>query len=90
MIRVNAPKYLHLPPQVLWFDLEDIQMGVGMYAGYLMLGHWILLVATLPMMIFFRHLKKSKPRGFVSHFLFGIGLKRLNGYPSASTRVFHE
>lgn len=90
MIRVNAPKYLHLPPQILWFDTEDISIGVGIYAAYLMLGHWMLAVAVIPTMIFFRHIKKSQSRGFISHFLFGLGIKSMSGYPSASTREFHE
>lgn len=87
---VRVPKYLHLPPQVLWFDLEDIQIGAGVYFAYLMMGHWLLLLLVPVVMVGFRHLKKTQPRGFVAHYLFGFGLKRLSGYPSASARVFHE
>lgn len=35
MATARVPRYLHLPMQILWFDLEDIAVILACYAGWL-------------------------------------------------------
>jgi len=89
-MRARVPRYLHLPLQVLWFDMEDIGVILVMYVFWLMLDHWFGLVLLVFVPYWFKKLKESKPRGYLRHVLYRYGFQKLKAYPSPASRVFHE
>lgn len=89
-MRARVPRYLHLPLQVLWFDMEDIGVILVMYVFWLMIDHWSGLVLLVLVPRLFMSVKANKPRGFLRHILYRYGFAKLKDYPSPQTRVFHE
>ena len=89
-MRARIPRYLHLPIQLLWFDIEDIGLMLSLYALYLIVDSvWVLgLLVVVPWA--FKLIKAEQPRGFLRHLLYRYGFAKLPGYPSPQIRVFWE
>ena len=51
-----------------------------------MVSIWI--VVALPWLVM--TIKAEKPRGYLRHVLYGIGLQKLEHYPRPDIEVFHE
>lgn len=83
------PQYLHQPLQVLWFDIYEIYLLVGLYLASLILGGfmWVVLVAAPIILI---PEKRKANRGALRHLLYWIGWDNLCGYPDSSAKKFHH
>lgn len=90
MERARVPRYLHLPMQILWFDLEDIGVILASYALWLVLDSWWLLPFVVLVPWLFKTVKADKPRGFLRHLLFAYGMQKLEGYPGPQVVRFDE
>lgn len=88
--RARVPRYLHLPIQILWFDMEDIGVILASYAVWLVLDSWLALPLVVLVPWLFMSLKADKPRGFLGHALYGLGIHRLTLYPPPDIEEFHE
>lgn len=83
------PQYLHLPLQILWFDIEIWSVVVVLYAICMVYGGWLWLI--LPIGVYaFIVVKRGKPRGFLRHLLYKAGIYKLDFYPPAHSRDHHE
>lgn len=89
-MRARVPRYLHLPVQVLWFDMEDIGLILVMYTLYLVLDSMYVLPFVVLVPYLFRSVKQSKPRGWLRHVLYRYGFVSLKGYPPPATRSYRE
>ena len=89
-MRARIPRYLHLPIQLLWFDIEDIGLLFCLYALYLIVDSPWMLLLLLVVPYAFKVIKAEQPRGFLRHALYRYGFARLRGYPSPQIRVFCE
>ncbi len=89
-MKVRIPKYLHLPLQILWFDLEDIGVIFAMYFFWLLVDHWICLVLLVVVPWAFKNVKGKMPRGYLKHLAFRLGFWKSKNYPPSSVTVFHE
>lgn len=86
---VRLPQYLHLPVQILWFDTHDIVvLIVGL--GFSLLLESILWIPIMATSIAIIVIKSKKPRGWILHSIYRLGLSRLKGYPLPSCRNFSE
>lgn len=89
-MRVRVPRYLHLPQQILWFDMEDLALMGCLYFLWLLVDHWAVLVLSVLAIWQFKSLKAEKPRGFVRHILYRYGFIKVKVYPSPTVKVFKE
>lgn len=89
-MRARVPRYLHLPVQILWFDMEDISIILVCYVFWMITDSWYVLPLVVLVPYLFKKVKQSKPRGFLRHMLYVYGFQKLEGYPSPQTRKFHE
>lgn len=89
-MRVRIPRYLHLPLQVLIFDMEDIGVMAAMYFLYLMVDHWIVLLMMVVVPYFFKSVKSKMPRGYLKHLAYRLGFWNSKNYPPTAVMVHHE
>jgi hypothetical protein len=87
---VRLPRYLHLPVQLLWFDMEDLAVLGVCYLMWLLFSSWLVapLIVVGPWL--FMRIKARRPRGFLRHQLYQYGFARLAGYPPPLTGRFEE
>lgn len=90
LARARVPRYLHLPMQVLWFDMEDIAVIIVSYVVWLLLDSFMLFPMVVLVPWLFKSAKADKPRGYLRHLLYAYGFQKLEGYPSPHTREFDE
>ena len=87
---VQFPQYLSKPYQVLWFEPDDMALLIA--AGYVFgakIGGWFwILVPIMP--IWYSHLKRNYPRGFIKHLGYFLGINSFKGYPSYFQKNFLE
>ncbi len=86
----RVPRYLHLPVQILWFDMEDIAIISASYALWLILDTWYALPLIVILPWLFKSAKTNKPRGFLRHLLYAYGVQKLTHYPPPHIEVFEE
>lgn len=89
MDEVRVLKHLHDPSQILWFDTTEAGIIVIFYVLAMLFDGiaWVLLLVGP---YWFISEKRSGNRGYVTQFLYYLGLKQLKGYPNASANVFSE
>jgi len=89
-MQVRIPRYLHLPLQILWFDMEEIGVIAGMYLLYLMIDS----AKVLPLLIIvpwaFKTVKARMPRGYLKHLAYRLGFWNSKSYPHTAVMVHHE
>ena len=91
MGRARVPRYLHLPVQVLWFDIEDIALGILAYVVFvLVIDKWWGYPMVVLVPYAFMSLKAGKPRGYLRHLLYSYGFQKLEGYPLPTVSKFEE
>jgi len=90
MNRERVPRYLHLPVQILWFDVEDIAIGIVMYVFAMVIDRWWVYPAVVLVPYLFMSLKAGKPRGYLRHLLYTYGFQKLEGYPLPTVTKFEE
>lgn len=90
MVGARVPRYLHLPVQIMWFDIEDIVLMILCYTVWLVIGNgWTLpLVVLVP--YWFISLKADMPRGYLQHLLYSYGFISMDVYPSPQAVEFVE
>lgn len=88
-MEVRLPQYLHLPVQLLWFDTHDIVVLMAALFFSLLLES-ILWIPIMGLAIAIIVIKSKRPRGWILHSIYRIGLARLKGYPLPSCRNFYE
>lgn len=86
----RVPRYLHLPIQILWFDVEDLGLIVVCYTLAMIVDSWYAAPIVVLVPYLFRTAKADKPRGFLRHALYAYGFQPLRRYPSPQVREFFE
>ena len=85
-----VPRYLHLPVQILWFDMEDIAILLASYSIWMVFSSWYVIPIVIGVPLMFMRIKSSKPRGFLQHALYQYGFASVKGYPPPMTDRFEE
>jgi len=85
----SFPQYLSKPIQVLWFETDELILFVFTLTLALIYGKimWLIFLLT---QYFYTRTKRLKPRGFLKHILYMLGLIKLKNYPDYFEREFHE
>jgi len=86
----RVPRYLHLPVKILWFDMEDIAIGIVLYVLWLVIDQLYVLPLFGFMFYFYYKLKIRSPRGLIRHILYDLGFIKLSGYPTSRVIRFEE
>ncbi len=83
------PQYLSKPIQILWFETDELILFVFTLTLALIYGKimWIVFLVT---QYFYTRTKRLKPRGFLKHILYLLGLIKIKNYPDYFQREFHE
>jgi len=83
------PQYLSNPIQVLWFESDELAVIVFCFILAMLYGDlfWLLLFVGP---YTYSRTKKAKPRGYLFHLLYMIGLIKMRGYPDYFEQSFHE
>ncbi|BCO09250.1 hypothetical protein GF1_16260 [Desulfolithobacter dissulfuricans] len=83
------PQYLSNPIQVLWFESDELSIIVLFFVLAMIYGGlaWILFFAG-PYL--YSRSKKTKPRGYLFHLLYMIGLNKMKHYPEYFDKDFNE
>lgn len=83
------PQYLSKPIQVLWFETDELILGLFFLVLALVYGKlmWVIFFAS---QYFYISTKKRKPRGYLKHLLYMLGLAKMQGYPDYWQKDFHE
>ena len=85
----SFPQYLSKPVQVLWFEPDELILFMFTLTLALIYGKFMWLV-FLVTQFFYSRTKRLKPRGFLKHLLYLIGLIKIQNYPDYFQREFHE
>ena len=86
---VRVPQYLHRPPQLIWFDVQEVFVLCLAYLGILTLASWTWVFVVAAAWIAIR-VKRRKPRGYILHLFYRAGLFRMNHYPLPTAGKFYE
>ena len=83
------PQYLSKPIQVLWFESDELILSMFFFMLALIYGNlmWPIFFVS---QYFYVRTKKKKPRGYLKHLLYVLGLTKLSNYPDFWVREFHE
>lgn len=83
------PQYLSKPYQILWFEPDDLGIGLVFFALAMVYGgvFWI-PVFIVPWL--YSKVKNNYPRGFCKHCLYFAGIIKLDGYPTFFEKDFLE
>lgn len=83
------PQYLSRPIQILWFETDELVLGLFTLTLALIYGNIMWLVFLVSQYLYTRT-KRKNARGFLKHLLYALGLIQINGYPPYFEREFHE
>ncbi|KAB2890787.1 MAG: type IV conjugative transfer system protein TraL [Desulfobulbaceae bacterium] len=83
------PQYLSKPIQVLWFETDELVLGMFFFVLALVYGKfmWLLFFGS---QYFYIRTKKKKPRGYLKHLLYVLGLIKMKNYPEFLQKEYHE
>ena len=89
MEKVRFPQYLGAPPQLIWWESDELAVillfvGLAIEFGGLF---WVLPAAAV---LGLPRLKRGYPKGFLRHVFYFLGLTRLQGYPEYWDKEFLE
>lgn len=87
--KVRMPQYLHLPYQVLFFDLEDLIILL-MSLAFALIFHLGLLLLGSFLVFLNQKIKTNYPRGFLIHLLYRMGILTFYKYPFGFEKDFRE
>lgn len=75
--------------QVLWFDTTEVAILIMSYMLATTLGGlgWAFLFVVGP---FFISVKRSKPRGWINHYVYANGFMDIKAYPLPTQNRFYE
>jgi type IV conjugative transfer system protein TraL len=85
----EIPQYLHQPIKILWLDLDEVVLINILFMLAIIFGNifWLLLI-VLPYIM--SKMKKNKPRGFLRHYLYKIGVIDFKNVPPHFEKHFVE
>lgn len=83
------PQYLSDPPQILWFQPDDMMIFILGVTLALLFGGWFYLLAII-LPVSYMRIKKGSARGFLKHTLYYLGFVEIKGYPSSFSEEFTE
>jgi type IV conjugative transfer system protein TraL len=85
----DLPQYLHQPVKILWLDLDEMVLINILFMLAIIFGNifWLFLI-VLPYVV--SKTKKNKPRGFLKHYLYKVGVVDLKKAPPYFERKFVE
>lgn len=74
--QVQTPLYLDEIPSILGFDIDEFSVGSGIFFIFyeILNKQGLGLILALLFMFILKKLKSGKPRGYVQHFFYSLGL----------------
>ncbi len=89
MKKARFPLYISRPFQILWFEIDEIIIGVIFYLLTNIISIWFFpFIVAGPYC--FKSIKSSRPRGFIKHLFYMCGFARFKGYPIYFEKDFQE
>lgn len=83
------PQYIHLPLQFLWFDSEELMLIIVIYLSMMIFGIYAGVVG-IACLLYYMRLKRNKPRGYLGHLMYSIGLYKIKGCSNPFANRFYE
>lgn len=76
--------------QILWWEMDEAAMIFMMFSCALIFGGLLTWAAVFVVPWCYIKVKRRGARGYFKHFLYSLGLVKLDGYPSAFEKNFSE
>lgn len=89
-MQVDVPQYLSRPMCVLWFETDEIVVGLMTFIFAMAVGGFIPVIMALVIFLIYRNFRKKAGRGFLIHLPYMIGLKTFQGFPHSYVTKFEE
>lgn len=89
-MKVPIPQYLSKPMCVLWWETDEIIVGVMAFVFGLVIGGYVSLLLALGIFLAYRHFRKEAGRGFINHLPYILGFSSFKGFPHAYVDKFEE
>ena len=87
---VRVPQYLHLPVQVLFWDSHELALLIMAFTFSLILESLIFWAIFFGIAFVVIRIKRNRPRGWLLHIPYRLGLMRVKGYPLPTAKRFSE
>jgi type IV conjugative transfer system protein TraL len=88
---VRIPQYLSLPPRFIWFDMDDLLVGLVPILFAMLFNLSLLfsvITAGIAMALYIKNKEKAS-RGFLFHIYYMLGGK-FQGFESVHIRRYQE
>ncbi|MEM4619118.1 MAG: type IV conjugative transfer system protein TraL [Desulfurococcaceae archaeon] len=89
MHRFKVPQYLHLPYQVLFFELDDLLL-IMLFIFISVYFSFTIGLIILVFLIVYMKMKKRFGRGYLIHLFYAIGVMKFKGYPTYFEKRFYD
>ena len=88
---VKIPQYLSLPPRFVFFDLDDLMVGMSPMCLALLFNFNMIamIIISVGLMVIYMKNKSKASRGFLYHIYYMLGGKFI-GFESVHTRRYRE
>lgn len=84
------PRYMSAPPQILWFELDQIALAAICFTLALFQGGVVIWILFFAVQIIYAKTKNNRPRGFLQHLLYMLGFTKITLYPEYFDSDFYE
>jgi type IV conjugative transfer system protein TraL len=84
----KVPQFLSKPIQLVWFEIDEVCMGMLFFLVFLLFTNWFTTIALFVCPFLFSKYKKNFPQGFLGHIFYFIGFKELTNYPDSYVKKF--
>ena len=84
------PRYLSSPPQVLWWEMDELVLIVVFFGLATTIGGWQYVVGLFGAPYLFRKTKNKAENGYFKRILYVVGAGHLDGYPTHFEKKFQE
>lgn len=77
---IEIPRYLDSLPQFLWWELDELIVLIGLFAGGIAIGEliYVIVLGILPAMFYLGKFKREALEGGIYHAAYSMGALPLN------------
>lgn len=89
-MEVPIPQYLSKPMCVLWWETDELVVGMLSFAFAIFIGGLAPIGIATAVVYFYSRFRKTAGRGFIQHLPYILGFKVFEGFPHAYVTKFEE
>ena len=86
----DFPQYISSPIQILWWEMDQIVIAALSCTAAILQRGIIPWIAFIAVQLIYAKAKKNRPRGFMQHVLYMLGMSKIQHYPEYFNQEYHE